>query len=67
MEDDVMEISSATLANRELALNRANQGQDNLQRLQEKSEEVRKIQEESQPDEVRRAEPDKQGRIDIYA
>ena len=67
MEDDVMEISSATLANRELALNRANQGQDNLQRLQEKSEEVRKIQEESQPDEVRRAESDKQGRIDIYA
>jgi hypothetical protein len=67
MEDDVMEISTATLANRELALNRANQGQDNLQRLQEKSEEARKLQEESQPTEVRRAEPDKQGRIDIYA
>ena len=61
-----MEISSATLANKELALNRANQGQDNLQRLQEKSEEAKKLQEESLPSEIRRAEEDKQGRIDIY-
>ena len=62
-----MEISSATLYNREQSLNRANVGQDILQRTLEKQEEVRQVQQADKPEEVRKPEADKQGRIDLYA
>ena len=62
-----MEISSATLANRELSLNRANVGQDILQKTLEKSEETKQAQQADKPQEVRKPEADKQGRIDLYA
>ncbi len=63
----VMEISATTLANRELSLNRANVGQDILQRTLEKSDEAKQLQEADKPVEVRKPEGDKQGRIDLYA
>ena len=62
-----MEISSATLAAREAAINRANVGRDILQRTQEEKEEAVKTQREEVPAEVRKVEADKQGRIDFYA
>ena len=62
-----MEISSTTLANREQSLNRANVGQDILQRTLEKSEETQQLQQADKPQEVRKPEADKLGRIDIYA
>lgn len=62
-----MEISSATLANREIAMNRANVGQDILQRSLEKSEEAKQAQQQDKPQEVRQPEANKQGHIDLYA
>ena len=62
-----MEISSATLAAREAAVNKANIGRDILQRTQEEKEEAARAQREEQPAEVRKVEPDRQGRIDLYA
>lgn len=62
-----MEISSATLAAREAALNKANVGRDILQRTQEENEEAVKTQREEIPAEVRKVEPDTQGGIDFYA
>jgi len=62
-----MEISSATLANRELSLNRANVGQDILQKTLEKAEETKQVQQADKPEEVRKPEADKQSRIDFYA
>ncbi len=62
-----MEISSATLANRELTLNKANVGGDILQRTLEKAEETKQVQQADKPEEVRKPEADKQGRIDFYA
>jgi len=62
-----MEISSATLAAREAAINRANVGRDILQRTQEEKEEAVKTQREEIPAEVRKVEADKQGGIDFYA
>jgi len=62
-----MEISSATLAAREAAINKANVGRDILQRTQEEKEEAVKTQREEIPAEVRKVEPDKQGGIDFYA
>lgn len=62
-----MEISSATLAAREAAINKANVGRDILQRTQEEEEEAVKTQREEIPVEVRKVESDKQGGIDFYA
>jgi hypothetical protein len=62
-----MEISSATLAAREAAINKANVGRDILQRTQEEEEEAVKTQREEIPAEVRKVESDKQGGIDFYA
>ncbi len=62
-----MEISSATLAAREAAVNKSNIGRDILQRTQEEKEEAAQTQREEQPAEVRKVEPDRQGRIDFYA
>ena len=62
-----MEISSATLAAREAALNRTNIGRDLLQRTQEEREEAAKTQQEEIPAEVRKVESDKQAGIDFYA
>ncbi len=62
-----MEISSATLAAREAAINKANVGRDILQRTQEEKEEAVKTQREEIPAEVRKVESDKQGGIDFYA
>ena len=64
---EAMEISTATLAAREAALNKANVGRDILQRTQEEQEEAVKTQREEIPAEVRKVEPDKQGGIDFYA
>jgi hypothetical protein len=62
-----MEISSATLAAREQMLNRATVGQDMLQKTLEKSEEAKQLQQQDKPQDVRKPEADKQGRIDLYA
>jgi hypothetical protein len=62
-----MEISSATLAAREAALNRANIGRDLLQRTQEERDEATKTQQEEIPAEVRKVESDKQAGVDFYA
>ena len=62
-----MEISSATLAAREAALNRTNIGRDLVQRTQEERDEAAKTQQEEIPAEVRKVESDKQGEIDFYA
>lgn len=62
-----MEASSLTLANRELSLNKANVGQDMLQKNVEKSEEIKQLQADDKPTEVRKTEADKQGRLDLYA
>ena len=62
-----MEISSATLATREAAVNRSNIGKDILQKAQEEKEEAARAQQEEIPAEVRQVEPDRQGRIDFYA
>ena len=62
-----MEISSTTLAAREQMLNRANVGQDILQKTLEKAEEAKQVQQQDKPEEVRQPEADKQGRIDLYA
>ncbi len=62
-----MEISSATLAARETAVNKANVGRDFLQKMQEEKEEAAQTQREEIPAEVRKVEPDRQGRIDLYA
>ena len=62
-----MEISSATLAAREAALNKANVGKDLLQRTQEEQDEAVETQQREIPAEVRKVEPEKQGRIDFYA
>ena len=62
-----MEISSATLAAREAALNRTNIGRDLLQRTQEERDEAAKTQQEEIPAEVRKVESDKQAGIDFYA
>ena len=62
-----MEISTATLAAREAALNKANVGRDILQRTQEEQEAAVKTQREEIPVEVRKVESDKQGGIDFYA
>ena len=62
-----MEISSATLAAREAALNRTNIGRDLLQRTQEEREAAAKTQQEEIPAEVRKVESDKQAGIDFYA
>jgi len=62
-----MEISSTTLAARETTLNKANVGRDLLQKPQEEQEEVAKTQQSEIPAEVRKVEPEKQGRIDFYA
>ena len=61
-----MEISATTLAAREQMLNRANVGQDILQRSLEKAEEAKQVQQQDKPQEVRQPEADKQGRIDLY-
>ena len=65
--EDIMEISSATLFNREQSLNRANVGQDILQKTLEKAEETKQVQQADKPEAVRQTEADKQGRIDFYA
>ncbi len=62
-----MEISSATLAAREAAVNKANVGKDLLQRTQEEQDEAVETQQREIPAEVRKVEPEKQGRIDFYA
>ena len=62
-----MEISSATLAAREAALNRANIGRDLVQITQEERDEVAKTQQEEIPAEVRKVEADKQAGVDFYA
>ncbi len=62
-----MEISSATLAARETAVNKSNVGRDFLQKMQEEKEEAARTQREETPAEVRKVEPDRQGRIDFYA
>ena len=62
-----MEISSATLAAREAALNRTNIGRDLVQRTQEERDEAAKTQQEEIPAEVRKVESDKQAGIDFYA
>lgn len=62
-----MEISSATLYNREQTLNKANVGQDILQRTLEKTEEAKQLRQADKPQEVRKPEADKQGRVDFYA
>ena len=62
-----MEISSATLAAREAAVNKSNIGRDILQKMQEEKEEAARTQQEEQPAEVRKVEADRQGRIDFYA
>jgi hypothetical protein len=62
-----MEISSTTLYNREQTLNRGNIGQDLVQKPQENQEEIQQLQQADKPEEVRKPEADKQGRLDIYA
>ena len=62
-----MEISSATLFNREQTLNKANVGQDILQKTLDKAEETKQVQQANKPEEVRKPEADKQGGLDFYA
>lgn len=62
-----MEISMSGLAAREMALNKANVGNDILLKTLEKTEEAKRKHEAGEPRAVERAEPDKQGRIDLYA
>ena len=62
-----METSSATLAAREVALNKAYMGREHLQRMAEEKDEAEKAQKEESPPEVRNIDPDRQGRIDFYA
>ncbi len=62
-----MEISSATLYNREHTVGRSSIGQDNLLKSAEKAANARQIQQTDKPETVRQPETDKQGRIDLYA
>ncbi len=62
-----MEISATTLAAREQMLNKASVGQDILQRTLEKNDEAKQVQQQDKPQDVRKPEADKQGRIDLYA
>ena len=59
-----MEIASSTLASREIAINKSNVGNDILQKTLEKSEELQQA-ESAKP--VQQTNPEKQGRIDLYA
>ncbi len=62
-----MEINAAGLAAREIAPNKNNVDQQLTQRAQEKDDSVQKSQKALEPRPVEQANPDKQGRIDIYA
>lgn len=62
-----MDINMTSLANREMALNKANVGQDILAKTLEKSAEVKAQQQSETTRPVERMEADRQGRIDLYA
>jgi len=59
-----MEVGSTTMAAREISINKANTGQDILQKTLEKSEEIQQN-EASKP--VNQVKNNKQGGIDIFA
>lgn len=59
-----MEIGASSMAAREVALNKANVGQDILQKTLEKTEQSQQA-DTAKP--VKEVAADKQGRIDIYA
>ena len=62
-----MEISSTTLAARELALKNGSIGRDQEQRIVEEQERASRAEQEEKQEKVRTVEADKQRTIDIYA
>ena len=63
-KENIMEIGASSMAAREVALNKANVGQDILQKTLEKTEQLEQA-DTAKP--VKEVAGDKQGRIDIYA
>ena len=62
-----MEISSATLQAREVALNKASVNRDQEQRAMEEQDKAEQTKLEETVAEVRKVDSDRQGRIDMYA
>lgn len=62
-----MDVNMASLVSQEIALNKANVGQDILMKTLEKGAEAKASQGAESPRPVEPAQGDKQGRIDLYA
>lgn len=62
-----MQINSSSMAYREMALNRANTGEEILNRTMAKTEEGEQKNEASEPKPAEGPKSSKQGRIDFYA
>ncbi len=63
-----MDIGPSSLANREIAINQANVGQEVLSKTLEKTEENKKVEETAKPEPQHNDNSQKQeGRIDTYA
>lgn len=62
-----MDMSIGNVAARETAINKANVGQDILMKTLEKSAEAQQQNKSETARPVQQVQPDKQGRIDLYA